>query len=66
MAQVTVNTEPTVSNQQPVAAVPAATYDTSSGASTAATNNLTWAIGIVLIIAAIAIAIVYLSHNVHF
>jgi hypothetical protein len=31
----------------------------------AATNNLTWAIAVVLIIAALAIAIVYVAHNVH-
>jgi hypothetical protein len=65
MSQVTVNTEPTVSTQQPVAAVPTTTYDDSSGARTAATSNLTWAIGVVLIIAAIAFAIVYLVHNIH-
>lgn len=35
------------------------------GARTAATSNLTWAIAVVLIIAAVAIAIVYVSHNVH-
>ncbi len=63
MAQVTVNTEPTVSTQQPVAAAPATTYDSSAGARTAASNNLTWAIAMVVIIAAVAIAIVYLSHN---
>jgi hypothetical protein len=39
-------------------------YD--DGARTAATNNLTWAIAVVLIIAAIAIAVVYVVHNVHF
>jgi hypothetical protein len=36
------------------------------GARSAATNNLTWAIAMVIIIAAIAIAIVYVVHNVHF
>jgi hypothetical protein len=35
------------------------------GARTAATNNLTWAIAIVLIIAALAVAIVYVVHSVH-
>jgi len=35
------------------------------GARTVATSNLTWAIAVVLIIAAVAIAIVYVSHNVH-
>lgn len=35
------------------------------GSRTAVANNLTWAIGAVLIIAAIAIAIVYVVHNVH-
>ena len=36
------------------------------GSRTVATNNLTWAIAVVLIIAALAIAIVYVTHNVHF
>jgi hypothetical protein len=63
MAQVTVNTEPTVATQQPVTVAPAPSYDSSSGARTAASNNLTWAIAMVVIIAAVAIAIVYLSHN---
>jgi hypothetical protein len=35
------------------------------GAGRAAANNLTWAIGAVLVIAALAIAIVYVVHNVH-
>jgi hypothetical protein len=35
------------------------------GSRTAATNNLTWAIAVVLIIAALAVAIVYVYHNVH-
>ena len=35
------------------------------GALTAATRNLTWAIAAVIVIAAIAIAIVYLVHNLH-
>jgi hypothetical protein len=35
------------------------------GARAAATNNLTWAIAVVLIIAALAIAIVYVVHSVH-
>jgi hypothetical protein len=42
------------------------TYDDASGAKTAATSNLTWAIAVVLIIAALAIAIVYVAHNIHF
>ncbi|HWE63387.1 MAG TPA: hypothetical protein VHB98_16850 [Chloroflexota bacterium] len=42
------------------------TYDDSGGSRTAATNNLTWAIAVVLIIAALAIAIVYVVHSVHF
>jgi hypothetical protein len=37
-----------------------------SRALTAASSNLTWAIAAVLIIAALAIAIVYVAHNVHF
>lgn len=41
-------------------------YDDTDGARTAATNNLTWAIAVVLIIAAIAIAIVFVVHSVHF
>jgi len=64
MSQITVNTEPTVSQQQPMAVVPTETYDDSSGARTAASSNLTWAIAMVVIIAALAIAVVYVSHNV--
>jgi len=37
----------------------------SRGAMTAATRNLTWAIAAVIVIAALAIAIVYLVHNLH-
>jgi hypothetical protein len=66
MTQVTVNTDPGASNQQPIAVVPAAPADISSGAGTAASNNLSWAIGVVLIIAAIAIALVFVFHNIHF
>ena len=44
---------------------PAAPTD-ASGAMTAASRNLTWAIAAVLIIAALAIAIVYVAHNVNF
>jgi hypothetical protein len=40
--------------------------DDASGAMTAVSKNLTWAIAAVLIIAALAIAIVYVAHNVHF
>jgi hypothetical protein len=36
-----------------------------SGATTAATRNLTWAIAAVIVIAAVAIAIVYLAQNLH-
>jgi hypothetical protein len=39
--------------------------DDNYGARTAATNNLTWAIAVVLIIAALAIAIVYVVGHVH-
>ncbi|GAC1401074.1 MAG: hypothetical protein NVSMB65_18670 [Chloroflexota bacterium] len=39
--------------------------DDNAGARTAATNNLTWAIAMILIIAAIVIAIVYVSGHVH-
>jgi len=35
------------------------------GAATEATKNLTWAIAVVIVIAAIAIAIVYLAHSLH-
>ena len=35
------------------------------GAMTAATRNLTWAIAAVIVIAALAIAIVYLVQNLH-
>jgi hypothetical protein len=54
MSQVNVNPNAPVTN------------DDNYGARTAASNNLTWAIAVVLIIAAIAIAIVYVAHNVHF
>ena len=39
--------------------------DRGEGSRSAATNNLTWAIAMILVIAAIAIAIVYVVHNVH-
>jgi hypothetical protein len=42
------------------------TMSDTEGSRTAASNNLTWGIAIVLIIAALAIAIVYVAHNVHF
>jgi hypothetical protein len=35
------------------------------GSRAAVANNLTWAIAVVLIIAALAVAIVYVVHNVH-
>ena len=37
----------------------------SGGAGTAATRNLTWAIAAVIVIAAMAIAIVYLAQSLH-
>ena len=37
----------------------------SGSAGTAATRNLTWAIAAVIVIAAIAIALVYVVNNVH-
>lgn len=40
-------------------------YDRNSGARSAATNNLTWAIAMVLIIAAIAVAVVFVGHSAH-
>ncbi len=33
------------------------------GARTVATNNLTWAIAMILVIAAVAIAVVYVAHS---
>ena len=56
MGQVNVNPNPN----------PPRTNDDSYGAGAAASNNLTWGIAVVLIIAAIVVAIVYLSHNLHF
>jgi hypothetical protein len=35
------------------------------GSRSAATNNLTWAIAMVLVIAAIAIAVVWVGHSAH-
>ncbi|HVA88863.1 MAG TPA: hypothetical protein VNL71_03385 [Chloroflexota bacterium] len=49
----------------PVNVNPTPEYVSGEGSRTAATNNLTWAIAVVLIIAAIAIAVVYVFHNVH-
>jgi hypothetical protein len=43
-----------------------ATPNDVSGAVTAASRDLTWALSVVVIIAALAIAIVYVSHNVAF
>jgi hypothetical protein len=43
-----------------------ATPSDASGAVTAASRNLSWAIAAVVIIAALAIAIVYVAHNVAF
>ena len=54
MSQVNINSDPPN------------TYNDTSGAQTAAASNLTWAIAVVLIIAALAIAIVYVTQNVHF
>jgi hypothetical protein len=39
-------------------------YDPDRDARSAATNNITWAIAVILIIAAIAIAVVFVVHNV--
>jgi hypothetical protein len=39
--------------------------DDARGARTAATNNLTWAIAMILVIAAVVIAIVYVMGHVH-
>jgi len=39
--------------------------DPTSNARGAATNNLTWAIAMVLIIAAIAVAVVFIGHAAH-
>lgn len=40
-------------------------YPSGEGSRTAVANNLTWAIAVILIIAALAVAIVYVVHNVH-
>ncbi|HWE61323.1 MAG TPA: hypothetical protein VHB98_06400 [Chloroflexota bacterium] len=74
MAQVNVNDSgrrPPYADESTYANTPAnygttPPYDNSAGARTAATSNLTWAIAVVLIIAALAIAIVYVTQNVHF
>jgi hypothetical protein len=73
MAQVNINEprRPTYADESAEANMPAnyantPAYDNTGSARAAATNNLTWAIAVVLIIAAIAIALVYLTHNVHF
>ena len=39
--------------------------DDSAGPRTAATNNLTWAIAMILIIAAVVVAIMYVSGHMH-
>ncbi|MDQ2829332.1 MAG: hypothetical protein M3Y74_09810 [Chloroflexota bacterium] len=39
--------------------------DPNANARGAATNNLTWAIAMVLVIAAIAIAVVFVGHSAH-
>ncbi len=39
--------------------------DPNNNARGAATNNLTWAIAMVLVIAAIAIAVVFVGHSAH-
>ncbi len=39
--------------------------DPNSNARGAATNNLTWAIAMILVIAAIAIAVVFVGHSAH-
>ncbi|HXT37804.1 MAG TPA: hypothetical protein VN837_19690 [Chloroflexota bacterium] len=49
----------------PVNVNPSPDYRSGEGSRTAVANNLTWAIAVVLIIAAIAVAIVYVVHNVH-
>jgi hypothetical protein len=66
MAQVNVNEprRPTYADESADATTPA--YEDAGDARAAATNNLTWALAVVLIIAAIVIALVYLTHNVHF
>jgi len=52
-------------NVNPNAPAPLPASD-ASGAVTAASRNLSWAIAAVVIIAALAIAIVYVAHNVAF
>lgn len=53
MSQINVNPGP--DDREPM-------YD--DGAKAAATNNLTWAIAMVIVIAAIAIAVVFVVHGV--
>ena len=53
-------------NQSNVTPNTPVTSSDKSGAMTAASMNLTWAIAAVVIIAALAIAIVYVAHNVSF
>jgi hypothetical protein len=72
MAQVNINDpgpRPTYTDEPTYVNTPGGStrpvYDDASGARASATNNLTWAIAVVLIIAAIAIAVVYVAHNVH-
>ncbi len=49
----------------PVNVNPSPDYSTGEGSRTAVANNLTWAISVVLINEAIAVAVVYVFHNVH-
>lgn len=59
MSQVNINTDTPNSYNTPT------TASDTAGAQTAVAGNLTWAIAVVLIIAALAIAVVYVMHNVH-
>ena len=44
---------------------PTDTTSENVGAKTVASNNLTWAIGLVLVIAVLVIAVLYVAHGLH-
>ena len=44
---------------------PSNTPSRDEGTRAAATNNLTWAIAMILVIAAIAVAVVWVGHSAH-
>ncbi len=59
MSQINVNPDDT----RPVREVREVREPRDDGSRAAATNNLTWAVAMVLVIAAIAIAVVYVAQN---